>query len=208
MTRRRIGLIGDTHIPEAAPDLPTEAYEALAGCDQILHCGDLHTIDVVDWLERLAPTVVSRGNGDTYGPRVRRPGVAEDPRVVDVFVADVDGFRIGLTHDLAHAEGRSDADASALISKRFDERVDIAVYGHTHVPLVWGLADGTALVNPGSPTMPYGYLDLVGTVGFIDVDGARFDVTIRDLRTGADQLRLSGPGAHPLERGPRPTDGR
>ncbi len=80
--------------------------------------------------------------------------------------------------------------------------------GHTHVPMVWGLADGTALVNPGSPTMPYGYLGIAGTVGFIDVDDGHFDVTILDLRTGASELKLTGPGPHPLERGARPTGGR
>ena len=205
---RRIGLLGDTHIPECGADLPDAAYDVLAGCDLILHCGDLHTIDVVDRLERLAPTIVSRGNGDTFGPRVRRPGVAEDERVVDTYVTDVDGFGIGLTHDLAHAEDRSDDDASRLLDRRFGRPVDIAVSGHTHVPMVRGLADGTALVNPGSPTMPYGYLGIVGTIGLIDVDDGRFVVTIHDLRTGAVELQLTGPGPHPLERGARPTGGR
>jgi putative phosphoesterase len=208
VTTRRIGLLADTHIPECGPDLPQAAYDALMGCDQILHCGDLHTIDVIDRLERLAPTVASRGNGDTFEPRVRRPGVAEDSRVVDTFLANVNGFRIGLTHDLAHAEGRSDEDVARLLVRRFGSRVDIAVSGHTHVPTVWGLADGTALVNPGSPTMPYGYLGIVGTVGFIDIDDGRFQVTILDLRTGVAELELTGPGIHPFERGARPIGGR
>lgn len=208
MARHRIGLVADTHVPEAADDLPSAAYEALAGCDQILHCGDLHTIDVVDRLERIAPTMVSRGNGDTLEPRVRRPGVAADPRVVDCYLTEVNGFRIGLTHDLAHAEHRTDEDATALVARRFSGPVDIAVYGDTHVPLVWGLADGTALVNPGSPTMPYGYLGILGTVGFLDIDDGRFEVTIVDLKTGDTQLQLKGPGVRALERGPRPTGGR
>ena len=38
----RIGLIGDTHYPEAGP-LWDEAYDAFAGVDLILHAGDLHT---------------------------------------------------------------------------------------------------------------------------------------------------------------------
>jgi len=99
----RVGLVGDTHVPEAAPDLPREAYAALAECDRILHCGDLHSIQVVDRLERLAPTMVARGNGDTYGPSGGRPGVDEDPRVVESLVFEVDGFRVGLTHDLVRA---------------------------------------------------------------------------------------------------------
>ncbi|MFI5045663.1 MAG: metallophosphoesterase family protein [Acidimicrobiia bacterium] len=208
MTTRRIGLLADTHIPECGPDLPDAAYDALAGCDQILHCGDLHTIDVVDRLERLAPTIAARGNGDTFGPRVRRPGVADDPRIVDAFVAEVGALRIGLTHDLAHAEGRSDDDVARILVRHFGGPVHIAVSGHTHVPMVWGLADGTALVNPGSPTMPYGYLGIAGTVGFIDIDEGAFEVTIVDLRTGAVELELTGPGPHPFQLGARPAGGR
>jgi hypothetical protein len=207
MTRHRIGIVADTHIPEAAANLPTSAYEALEGCERILHCGDLHSLIVVDWLERVAPTVVSRGNGDTLNPRVRRPGVPEDPRVVDVFVGDIGGVRIGMSHDLSHVELRSDVDAAALLARRFGTRVDIALYGHTHVPLVWGMADGTAVINPGSPTCPYGYWGIVGTIGLIDIEDGRFDVTILDLATGEPQLRLAGPGPYPLTRGPRPSDG-
>ena len=208
MTRRRIGLVADTHIPEAGADLPPEAYAALEGCDQILHCGDLHTLDVVDRLERIAPTLVSRGNGDTRTARVRRPGVREDPRVLDQHLIEVNGFRVGLTHDFAHAEGRPQEDVARLLRTAFAETVHIVVSGHTHVPMVWGLDDGTTLVNPGSPTMPYGYLDVVGTIGYLDVDEERFDVTILDLRTGQPQLQLSGPGPRPFELGPRPSGGR
>jgi putative phosphoesterase len=202
----RIGLVADTHIPEAGPDLPAEAYDALARCDRILHCGDLHTIEVVDRLERLAPTLVSRGNGDD--PRTRPPGVPEDPRVAMSFIIDVDRVRIGLTHDLEHAEYRSDKAVAALLTRHFGQRVDIAVCGHTHVPLVWGLADGTAIVNPGSPTLPYGYRGLIGTIGFIEVDDGRFEITVVDLATAKPQLRLAGPAPHPCTRGPRPTGGK
>ena len=69
-------------------------------------------------------------------------------------------------------------------------------------------ADGTVLVNPGSPTMPYGYRDIIGTIGLLEVDDGRFEVSVIDLVTGTPQLHLAGPGAHPLERGPRPKGGR
>ena len=73
--------------------------------------------------------------------------------------------------------------------------------------MVWGLADGTVLVNPGSPTMPYGYLGIAGTVGFIDIDEGGFEVTILDLRTGAVELELAGPGPHPSSSAPGPPAG-
>jgi hypothetical protein len=74
--------------------------------------------------------------------------------------------------------------------------------------MVWGLADGTAIVNPGSPTLPYGYRGLIGTVGFIEVDSGLFQVSVVDLATGKPQLHLTGPAAHPCTRGPRPAGGR
>ena len=202
----RIGLIGDTHVPEAGPDLPTEAYQALRGCDRILHCGDLHTISVLDRLDAVAPTVVSRGNGDN--PRTRPPGVPDDPRVAERFVISIERLRVGLTHDLEMTDYQSDGEVADLLLGRFGERVDVAVSGHTHVPAVRGLADGTALLNPGSPTLPYGYRGLLGTIGLLDVDGDRFDFQVLDLATGSAQLQLKGPSAHPLSRGPRPLGGR
>ena len=123
-------------------------------------------------------------------------------------VEEVGGVRIGLTHDLSHTEYRSDEDVATMLERCFGGRVDLAVSGHTHVPMVRGLADGTALVNPGSPTMPYGYLDLVGTVGLVDIADGGFEVTILDLATGTPQLQLTGPAHHPAEVGPRPVGGR
>lgn len=202
----RIGLVADTHVPEAGPDLPSQAYAALAGCDRILHAGDLHILDVVDRLEQLAPVLVSRGNGDD--PRTRTPGVPDDPRVAETQLITAGAVRIGLTHDLEHTEYLDDDEVAALLARRFGERVDIAVCGHSHVPLVRGLADGTAIVNPGSPTLPYGYRGLVGTVGFIEVDDDRFAISVLDLATGQPQLELTGPAVAPLTRGPRPTGGR
>ena len=37
----RIGLISDTHIPTARPDLWPQVYDALRGVDLIMHGGDL-----------------------------------------------------------------------------------------------------------------------------------------------------------------------
>ncbi len=74
----RIGLVSDTHIPEAGRELPPQIYEAFAKVDLILHAGDMHIIEVLDWLESLAPVVAARGNGD--GSSGRPPFPDEDPR--------------------------------------------------------------------------------------------------------------------------------
>jgi putative phosphoesterase len=203
----RIGLVADTHIPEAGPTLPPELLRTLSGCDRILHAGDLHVISVVDQLAEVAPTVVSRGNGDAFGRDSRRPGVSGDSRVRDMFVIEPLGVSIGLTHDLEHLVGLPDDVVAEKLLAVFGRRVDIAVCGHTHVPMVWGLTDGTVIVNPGSATMPYGYLGLLGTVGFIDIAPGKFRVAVRDVDSGAEQLSFTGPGVHLCAVGPRPRGG-
>jgi putative phosphoesterase len=203
----RIGLVADTHIPEAGPELPPEVLHSLSGCDRILHAGDLHVLSVVEQLAEIAPTVVSRGNGDVFKGDGRRPGVSVDPRVCDVFVIEPAGVSIGLTHDLEHVVGLSDDVVAEKLLALFGRRVDIAVCGHTHVPMVWGLTDGTVIVNPGSATMPYGYLGLLGTEGFIDIAPGNFCVAVSDLDSGAEQLSFTGPGMHPCTFGPRPRGG-
>ena len=200
----RLGLLADTHIPEAGPDLPAEAYAALSGCDRILHGGDLHCIEVVDRLQELAPVLAARGNGDTFQPHYGRPGVPEDPRVADRFLLDLEGFRIGLIHDLEEADGRSDEAAADLVRRRLGERVDIALCGHTHVPMAWGLPGGTCLINPGSPTMPYGYVRILGTIGLLDLQPGRYQLDIVNIGSGDVEVSFTGPALAPCVRGPRP----
>ena len=47
----KIGLIADSHIPEAMPELPSQVRTVFAGVDLIVHAGDLHCLEVLDWLE-------------------------------------------------------------------------------------------------------------------------------------------------------------
>ena len=60
----RIGLISDTHMPGSIEKLWPQVFNLFQDVDCILHAGDLHTLDIVDELSELAPTYVSRGNGD------------------------------------------------------------------------------------------------------------------------------------------------
>ena len=60
-----IGLISDTHIPEAMPELPVQIRQVFADTALILHAGDLHCLAVLDWLEEIAPVRAARGNGDS-----------------------------------------------------------------------------------------------------------------------------------------------
>ncbi len=57
----RIGLISDTHVPEAGERMPAQVFDLLAGVDMVMHGGDMHLIDVLDWLEAIAPVIGARG---------------------------------------------------------------------------------------------------------------------------------------------------
>lgn len=103
--------------------LRPQALVALEGCDRILHAGDIGEGDILEALAAIAPVEAVTGNCDD------RPGLPTDR------ILDVGGVRILLRHGHLPEPGAHGA--------------DVAVSGHTHVPLV--LRDGATLrVNPGS----------------------------------------------------------
>lgn len=174
-----IGLISDTHIPEAGPALWPQVYEALEGVDLILHGGDLHVLDVLDWLERLAPVYAARGNGDDGGGG--RPVCPEDPRRLrENWVLNLEGFRIGLTHDLALPEWPPFRTLESIMDHRFGGRCDIIVHGDTHVAEVTTYK-GVLLVNPGSPVYPRNLDVQLGTVGFLELKDGRARAWLEQL---------------------------
>lgn len=156
----KIGLIADTHIPEAGPELPRQVAQALAGVDLILHAGDLHIFAVLDWLEMLAPVLAVRGNGDMRLP--------ETPRLEETRVLSVEGKRIGLCHRLAFPEEPPLRTLETIMERGFGGRVDVIVHGDTHVAAIETFK-GVLLVNPGSPTFPNNLVGMLGTVGMLEI---------------------------------------
>lgn len=114
----RIGLCADTH-GLVRPAL----LRALAGCDLILHAGDVGGDQVAEALAALAPLLLVRGNND--------PARDDWPTHRDL---DLAGCRVHLVHD------RQDARPGAA---------RIVVFGHSHRPSVEE-RDGRLWVNPGS----------------------------------------------------------
>ena len=85
----RIGLISDTHLPSLIhrlDELGPEIGEFLATVELILHGGDVTAPAVLDWCAQFAPVLVSRGNNDRF----------QDPRMADVQLLEVEGWRIGM----------------------------------------------------------------------------------------------------------------
>jgi uncharacterized protein len=134
-----IAVISDTHLPRGARRLPDACVERIAGADLLLHAGDFSTLEVLRELESIGPPVVGvHGNVDSADLRRLLPA----ERVIEA-----DGARIAMVHDAGPRAGRL-----ARMRRRFGERADLVVFGHSHLPLHEEAPDGFQIFNPGSPT--------------------------------------------------------
>ncbi len=84
----KIGLISDTH-----GLLRTEALAALAGCDHLLHAGDIGKPEILDTLSRTTPLTAVRGNNDE--------GLAWASELPERIELSLGGIGIYLTHQAA-----------------------------------------------------------------------------------------------------------
>ena len=186
----KIGLISDTHIPEAMPELPDQVRTVFTGADLILHAGDLHCLEVLDWLEEIAPVLACRGNGDEGSGG--RPVVPKDPRLHDAAVTRAAGYRIGLVHDVLEPEEFPQWPIERTMDFYFDGHTDIIVCGHTHVESFKRYGE-VFVLNPGSPTFPHNYAAQPGTVGVLQLEDHREGgaVSVYDLKTLAVMPELT-----------------
>lgn len=119
----RVGVLSDTH-NLLRPRVP----ELLAGCDRILHAGDVGDLEILEALNRIAPVQAVRGNTDSGATAAKLP---ED------LAGDVDGLAFRMIHR------REDADPSWIPGLR------LLVFGHSHRPeLEW--QGSCLLLNPGA----------------------------------------------------------
>jgi uncharacterized protein len=134
-----IAVISDTHLPKGARRLPDACVERIAGADLLLHAGDFSTLAVLRELEGIGPPVVGvHGNVDSADLRRLLP----EERVVEA-----EGARIAMVHDAGPRTGRLER-----MRRRFGDRAEVVVLGHSHTPLHEQAPDGFQILNPGSPT--------------------------------------------------------
>jgi putative phosphoesterase len=121
---RVLGLISDTH-----GLLRPQVLTALAGCDLILHAGDVGKPEILRALRGIAPVVAVRGNVD------KGDWASQLPLTTTV---DAGSRRIYMLHDVHDL----DLDPAAA-------GFDMVVSGHSHRP---GESEqsGVLYVNPGS----------------------------------------------------------
>ncbi len=149
----RVGLISDTH-----GLLRPEARAYLAGCDAIVHAGDICEPGLLAELGDLAPVTAVRGNNDR-GPWAARLSVTEFVSVEEVLIYAI--------HDLAQI----DIDPVAA-------QVRVVVHGHSHHPST-SLRDGVLFVNPGSAGPRRFKLPI--SCGELLIHGSSVDAHLHDL---------------------------
>ena len=167
----KLGLISDTHIPEAMPELWPHLFEQFKGVEAILHAGDIYDLSVIDQLHDIAPVYAARGNGDDGSSgRILQPF---DERLKETWLLEFNGFKIGLTHYIPMPESPPALTVGRWADKLFPSgRPDVLIYGDTHVEQVDHI-DDMLCVNPGSPTFPHNLNLQFGTIGFLHLDEER-----------------------------------
>jgi hypothetical protein len=119
----RIGVVSDTHNL-----LRPRVIELLAGCERILHAGDVGDLAILEALRRIAPVDAIRGNTDS-GPTAEA--------LPEVLAGNLAGLPFHMIHR------REDVDPRWLAGSR------LVVYGHSHRPeLAWH--GSCLLLNPGA----------------------------------------------------------
>jgi putative phosphoesterase len=120
---RTIGVISDTH-----GLLRPQALAVLAGCDPIIHAGDIGCPDVLARLGAMAAVHAVRGNVDVGAWSANLPVTQS---------IEIDGFRIYVLHILAD------------LNPQAADNADAVIYGHSHQPKI-ETKNGTLFLNPGS----------------------------------------------------------
>ncbi|MGF6753808.1 metallophosphoesterase family protein [Paraburkholderia sp. GAS42] len=149
----RIGLISDTHNL-----VRPEALAHLAGCDAIIHAGDICGQPVLDALAQIAPVTAVRGNNDAGD-------WAESLRTHERM--SVQQTKILVVHDIA------DLNADPL-----EEGIGVVITGHSHKPRI-ETRDGVLYVNPGSAGPRRFKLPV--TAAILLIDGAHAEASLHRL---------------------------
>lgn len=144
MAAVRVGVLSDTH-----GLLRPRVLELLAGCDRLLHAGDVGDPAILAELRRIAPVEAVRGNVD-QGPALSR--------LPDSVSGQLGELAFGMVHRREE------------VPREWWQRCRVVIVGHSHRPEIeW--QGGCLLLNPGA--CGPGRFQLPLTLALLHVAGGR-----------------------------------
>jgi putative phosphoesterase len=129
-----IWVIADTHLSRNQ-FLPEAFVRRVSREDIILHLGDIVSLEAFEQLRGLCHLEAVRGNCDMPDLRSNLPPKA---------ILELNDLKIGMTHGKG-----GPSDTLRHVTTEFGGKVDIALFGHTHIPYHMR-NNGTLYFNPGS----------------------------------------------------------
>ena len=112
----KIAVLSDTH-----GLLRPEVLDRIAGCDVIIHGGDINKPEIIDRLKEIAPVYVVRGNNDN---------------IPESLTFQIEKSRFFVVHN------------KKFVAKDLYD-ADVVIYGHSH-KYAEQMVDGVLWLNPGS----------------------------------------------------------
>ena len=132
---KRIAVLSDTH-----GLLRPEALTAIAGCDAIIHGGDINKPEIIERLEEIAPLFVVRGNNDkewaehlpvTLNFQIEdcRFFLVHNKKEVPKILTGIDAVIFGHSHEYFEQtiDGRLWLNPGSCGRRRFDQEITLAI---------------------------------------------------------------------------------
>ena len=156
-----IGVLSDTHLKmlngsgdQKILDFKKVINEKFSNVDLIIHAGDIGSMDVINWLNTIAPTEAIFGNMDNAEARRELP----EKKIVEAGT-----FKIGIIHGYGPPEKLQD-----YVKMQFvEDDVDCIIFGHSHMTFNKEI-DGILFFNPGSPTDQF--FAEINSIGILKID--------------------------------------
>ena len=132
---KRIAVLSDTH-----GLLRPEVLDAIAGCDAIIHGGDINKPEIIDRLKEIAPVYVVRGNNDkewaehlpvtlTFQIEDCRFFLVHNKKEVPKTLTGIDAVIFGHSHRYfeENIDGRLWLNPGSCGKRRFDQEITLAI---------------------------------------------------------------------------------
>lgn len=162
-----IGVLSDTHLGQVDETFEKQIRSAFAGCETIIHAGDLTDPAILD-VFRGKTFYGVHGNMCTRAARALLPASA---------VFSISGYTFGLCHGDSIGYGVEEE-----LLARFSQmmRMDCIISGHTHRPAISRFGS-TLFVNPGS-FAGTGKFGSPGTYAILNIDQTGLSADIHSLQ--------------------------